>query len=128
MTSEVAELLNGMMFILSLCLLFTFARYLWGDWCWPLMRRQQAAVAILVFMTGEAVRGGWTWAWRYMGNEGVNVQWMRDVPVLLMAAMLLLSGALLMIRAFTPNTCGHRSWIISGILSVGVTVAIYCTH
>ncbi len=116
MSPGLLEILNGTWFVLGLCLLFVFGRYLIDIGFDVRRERVKAAAAILVYFLGESVVRGWTWWWRHELNHGVAVDWMGWF-----LQVRLLTGSSLrrrgrrargMIKVFTPPGCGHRTWIV----------------
>jgi hypothetical protein len=124
MSPGLLEIVNGTWFVLGLCLLFVFGRYLMDIGLDFRRQRVQAAGAIFVYFLGESVVRGWTWWWRHKLNHGAAVDWMGWSQVLLGASLLAAMGALAMIRVFTPPGCGHRTWIMSGFIAAAMALAL----
>lgn len=122
MSSHVLEAVNGAWFVLASCLLAIFLRYIAFELRrslapWRVVWRRDdlfAAGALAIYFLGESIVRGWTWWWRHQINNGVDVTWMRDYPLLPFGATVAIVGGLFLVRAFTPAGCGHRAWLLTG--------------
>lgn len=128
-TIEFREVCNGAMFISAVIMMGIFACYFYRnrriirDWwrgnlthraqeAWNTM---QAAVAIIVLLSGHALRAGTSWLeflWSDMGWEP-NV-WVSTYEIFAVATALTILGKVSMIYTFSPLRC--RNLIVSGTL------------
>lgn len=76
--------------------------------------RLQAAAAIFTRSIGNAIVLTWVWYYFNVRTGDAELEWFRNHPVPLIGLVILAAGALWKIRVFTPEECGHASWVFSG--------------
>lgn len=114
---------------LDLCTLAVFTRYLWNEFRrFGIARfRLQAAVSIWLRTVGNCVVVGWAWYYFNSRAEDRDLDWIREHPAPLIGLAVLALGALWKIRVFTPEECGHASWILSGGFALLVAFVLGAT-
>lgn len=121
------SMINNGWVVVSLCLVCIFAAYLVREMRtngWYSYVRNRAAIALLVYFTGEAGARLWTVVLlsRYLDKtNAASVE--RWYPAALGFACLSLVGAVCCIRTFAPPWWGHSGWL--GVVAVvGVTMLV----
>lgn len=105
---------------LDLCTSAVFIRYLFKEirlFGWHRFRLQ-AAGSILMRSIGNIMVFGWAWYYFETLGAAAHIDWFRNHPVQLAGVLVLALGALWKIRVFTPEQCGHLSWVLSGGFSL----------
>lgn len=121
------SMINNGWVVVSICLLGIFAIYLVKEMLqdgWYSYVRNKAAIALLIYFTGEAGARLWTVVLlsKYIDKENAqSVE--RWYPLALGFACLSLVGAICCVRTFAPPSWGHRGWLFV-VAAVGVTMLV----
>lgn len=115
------EIANGTLAVSGLVLLAVFVRYMIGVQATE--RGRAAAIAIAVFVAGETIFRGWVWWWRHQINDGIPVDWMREVPVPAIGLIVAMVGAFCMIRIFSFVRWPAWAWV--GAMAFTVALMTY---
>lgn len=116
------EIANGTLAVSGLALLAVFARYIIGTQATE--RGRAAAIAIAVFVAGETIFRGWVWLWRHQINDGMTVDWMREVPAPAIGLIVAMVGAFCMMRVFSFARWPRWFWAGAMVVTVAVMTAI----
>jgi hypothetical protein len=87
----------------------------------------QAAIAVVVMMSGTVGKDAWFWFGRYLENTGRATDWMLAPGWLVVPAacvLVAIVGKLCMIRVFAPPGWGRFAWVTCGIAAAAVTVSV----
>lgn len=115
-TFRTLEFCCAFIVVLELELLVVFGRYTFFEirrFGWQRFRLQ-AAASIMVRTLGGAIVMGWIWLYFNLRTEDAELEWFRNHPVPLIGLAVLAAGELWKIRVFTPEECGHASWLLCG--------------
>lgn len=138
----VLEILNGIWAVLDFALLAWFTYYIYAQvkeienyvwyhslkywWNEGLPPQINAAVAIYVFTTGDAIVRTYIWYWRHQTNLGHDEHLLSIVPVLF-GGVIALIGLLCKIRVFTIYRIGNKAWILSILLALSIIALLLYT-
>lgn len=86
--------------------------------------RTQAAISILVLITGETVLRGWFWLWQRQLNDGLSIEWMSAWPVVPIGLAIEMVGVLCLIRVFQPDHWHRFTWLGVGLSAAMLSLAI----
>lgn len=128
--SDLIERINAAWSVLDICLVIFFVFYVWvnrdylrGWWSEKTPLAMQAAAAILIFHSGDAVTRSILWWIRHEINRGAmatesytTVGWLTEV--LEFSAIIACIGILCKIRVFAGSWLGRRFWLTSAILAL----------
>jgi len=116
--------INGAWVMLTICVVFVFARYVIKEWHPYGRARIKAAIAILVHFIGEAGWHSLSWC--------LHIGLLTTAPPRAIYALFIACGgvaavgALCCIRIFSPIAEGRVPWIIALVLAlVGAMVSFY---
>lgn len=133
------ERINSAWFVLDACLVFYLAYYLWKSrrdlslslftwWMHPKVPLYiQAALAILVFHTGDMVVRFWVWYLRHQVNRGVSINSTQALitPTIVVFSVMAGWGILCMLRVFSGPWLGRWVWLGGGVVAL---LAASITH
>jgi hypothetical protein len=120
------QLINNGWFITSLCLVVIFIAFLAKEMRedgWYGKLRNQAALALIVYFTGETVARLWGMLLLRQMAGGLPISDAFAIeekyPIAMGAACLSFIGAICCVRIFSPPSWGHRGWLsVLGIAAV----------
>jgi hypothetical protein len=123
LTPKFFEAMNGTLFVLLLFAVVMFGVYSVREMIINGFSRTrlQASIACGVTFLGDAVIRGWVWYWRHLENAGVSNDWMEHHPTLVVGLVFEILGIICVIRVFAPDRWGRNMWVISTLVSIGVT-------
>jgi hypothetical protein len=116
------EVMNGVLFMVSIYVVAVFAAHLWRHRWQGYCAENQAAIAILIVFAGESIIRGWVWFWRHQINAGNPTEWMQNYPVLVIGVAMAIVGSLCVARNFSPPS-GH-GWIVAGVVAIGIAALV----
>jgi hypothetical protein len=111
------EAMNVAWFVAAALIAWLFICYIVRHWRDGRTPPLNAAIALGVYFTGEAVVRGWVWYWRHLLNRGADVSWMTSAPILAVGGAAALGGGLCLMRVFTMRY-GNVPWVATGMLAV----------
>lgn len=117
LTNATLEFMNAAWFVLCLCALFIFVRYLWIERSQGYLSNKPA-LALAVYISGEAAVRGWIWAFHIAADHHRAIPAFSEKVGLLMSATVAAFGLLCIVRIFSPKHWGARAWVISTGLAV----------
>lgn len=124
------SMINNGWVIVSLCLVFIFATFLFKEMHengWYAKIRNQAAISLLVYFVGESGARLWTVVLlsKYIDKtNALSVE--KYYPLALCFAAVSLIGAICCIRTFSPPSWGHRGWLfVAAAVAVTMVLTVY---
>lgn len=119
------ESVNCAVWVLEICVVVLLGRYLVVEAYWIIQRyketgqfehmnRTSAANAIFVMALGDGTRRIWTWAGAYLELSDQDSKWLSAWPYSIapvLGSIITMVGMLCMVRVFTPDEWGHRTWL-----------------
>lgn len=122
-------MINNGWLVISACLVIIFAMFLVKEMRedgWYPKLRNQAAIALLIYFTGETIARGWGALLLYKMSTGDDLLTVFAVeekyPFALAGAAISFFGALCCVRVFSPASWGHKAWV-----SVAIAAAAFMT-
>lgn len=122
---QLREAINIAISVLSLTLLSLFVPYIVGQWRdlgyrgfgWP----EKLCIGLIFLFAGECLRSSTVWTIIHFEAPGT---YLTDIAPLIASLLLIVIGALCVIRVMSPHRCGHKLW--GGALFV--VVALVATN
>src|SRR5687768_14745658 len=93
------EIVNGTMAVGGLLLLTVIGKYLLDEK--STLRGRAVARAIGCFILGDTIIRFWLWIWRNRLNNGYDVEFFENVPVVLIGYIIAIIGVFCMLRVFS---------------------------
>lgn len=82
-----------------------------------------ALAIFLSFLGGGVITRGWWLAWRFQFDEGIDVSWMVEHPMVIIGIVTVCAGALLHIRSFSLTRYGELGWLLSALVTGALVIA-----
>lgn len=127
-SSRLFEVINGTLFVACVCLLFIFGRFLWSSWkhfhSWKkFYHNSREAIALVVFISGDAIIRGPVWLSRWMVNHqyGDAAATAQDLVTLIVSGVLIaLLGSWCVARVYGSKLDGLWTILLSLVLGFGL--------
>lgn len=128
----VREMWNGAWFMLTLSMLVALLAIAWDRLNKMGVRPAyadlgvQICLAFAIFVTASGLRAGYIWTLLHCRNFQDNCLWVeRDDWIMTVAGMIAFVGGLCVIRVMSPPKWRPWSWVVAGLISVGLPMVYY---